>query len=142
MHMSMVDAVDVMLYSAPTPDGKPGGALWDIYDACDAGKIRDFFESKFKGELQDDPIYWEMFYLDCDLRKELYEEFGVRSYRIYQKPGDVVFIPAGCAYQVRCFSLEFTVTGILIWEFILGVQLGRLHEHCDRLRQPRECKPL
>jgi len=41
-----------------------------------------------------------MFYLDCDLRKELYEEFGVKSYRIYQKPGDVVFIPAGCAHQV------------------------------------------
>jgi len=100
LHMDMADAVNVMLCSAPTPDGKPGGALWDIYDASDAGKIRDFLKSKFKGKFQNDPIHSQMFYLDCDLRKELHEEFGVKSYRIYQKPGDVVFIPAGCAHQV------------------------------------------
>jgi len=100
LHMDMADAANVMLYAAPTPDGKPGTALWDIYDACDAGKLRDFLKSKFKGKFQNDPIHSQMFYLDCDLRKELYEEFGVKSYRIYQKPGDVVFIPAGCAHQV------------------------------------------
>ena len=143
LHMDMADAVNVMLYSAPTPDGKSGGALWDIYDASDAGKIRDFLKNKFKGKFQNDPIHSQMFYLDCDLRKELYEEFGVKSYRIYQKPGDVVFIPAGCAHQARYFSLEFiVVTGILTRQRMLGVQLGRLHEDCDRLRQPRECRPL
>jgi len=143
LHMDMADAVNVMLYSAPTPDGKPGSALWDIYDASDAGKIRDFLKNKFKGKFQNDPIHSQMFYLDCDLRKELYEDFGVKSYRIYQKPGDVVFIPAGCAHQARYFSLEFiVVTGILTRQHMLGVQLGRLHEDCDRLRQPRECRPL
>jgi len=106
LHMDMADAVNVMLYCSPTPEGKPGGALWDIYDASDAGKIRDFLKNKFKGKFQNDPIHSQMFYLDCDLRKELYEEFGVKSYRIYQKPGDVVFIPAGCAHQARCFSPE------------------------------------
>ena len=137
LHMDMADAVNVMLYSAPTPDGKPGTALWDIYDASDAGKIRDFLKNKFKGKFQNDPIHSQMFYLDCDLRKELYEEFGVKSYRIYQKPGDVVFIPAGCAHQARCFSLELTiVTGILTRQRMLGLQLGRLHEDRDRLRQP------
>ncbi|KAF9782594.1 hypothetical protein BJ322DRAFT_162417 [Thelephora terrestris] len=100
LHMDMADAANVMLYAAPTPDGKPGTALWDIFDASDAGKIRDFLKSKFKGKFQNDPIHSQMFYLDCDLRKELYEEFGVKSYRIYQKPGDVVFVPAGCAHQV------------------------------------------
>ena len=109
LHMDMADAVNVMLYCASTPDGKPGGALWDIYDASDAGKIRDFLKSKFKGTFQNDPIHSQMFYLDHDLRKELYEEYGVKSYRIYQRPGDVVFIPAGCAHQARCFSLEFAV---------------------------------
>ena len=109
LHMDMADAVNVMLYSAPTPDGKPGGALWDIYDASDAGKLRDFLKNKFKGKFQNDPIHSQMFYLDCDLRKELYEEFGVKSYRIYQKPGDVVFIPAGCAHQARCFPPKFAV---------------------------------
>ena len=114
LHMDMADAVNVMLYAAPTPDGKPGGAIWDIYDASDAGKIRDFLKGKFKGKFQNDPIHSQTFYLDCDLRKELYEEFGVKSYRIYQKPGDVVFIPAGCAHQACCISPELAaVTKIL-----------------------------
>ena len=106
LHMDMADAVNVMLYATPTPDGEPGGALWDIYDASDAGKIRDFLKSKFK--FQNDPIHSQTFYLDCDLRRELYEQFRVKSYRIYQKPGDVVFIPAGCAHQARCLPLELT----------------------------------
>jgi lysine-specific demethylase 3 len=104
LHMDMADAVNVMLYSAPTPEGEPGCAVWDIYDASDAGKIRDFLKNKFKGKFQNDPIHSQMFYLDCDMRKELFDEFGVKSYRIYQKPGDVVFIPAGCAHQVRSLS--------------------------------------
>ncbi|KAG8927620.1 hypothetical protein FRC01_007166 [Tulasnella sp. 417] len=40
------------------------------------------------------------YYLDSDLRKELFEREGVKSWRIYQKPGEAVFIPAGCAHQV------------------------------------------
>ena len=143
LHMDMADAVNVMLYSAPAPDGKSGGAVWDIYDACDAGKIRDFLKGKFKGKFQNDPIHSQMFYLDCELRKELYDEFGVKSYRIYQNPGDVVFIPAGCAHQVRCFSLGLTVfTRTLTQLHAPGVQLGRLHEDCDRLCQPRKYRPL
>jgi [histone H3]-dimethyl-L-lysine9 demethylase len=143
LHMDMADAVNVMLYCAPTPDGKPGGALWDIYDASDAGKIRDFLKGKFKGMFQNDPIHSQMFYLDGDLRKELYEAHGVKSYRIYQKPGDVVFIPAGCAHQARCFTPEFIVfTWVLTRERMPGVQFGRLHEDCDRLCQPREHRPL
>ena len=140
LHMDMADAVNVMLYCAPTPDGKAGGALWDIYDALDAGKIRDFLKNKFKGKFQNDPIHSQTFYLDYDLRKELHEEFGVKSYRIYQKPGDVVFIPAGCAHQVRPLSLEpIVVIGLLTRQRTSGVQLGGLHEDCDRLRQSREC---
>ena len=109
LHMDMADAVNLMLYATLTPEGKPGGAVWDIYDASDAGKIRDFLKVKFKGKFQNDPIHSQTFYLDCDLRKELYEEFGVKSYRIYQRPGDAIFVPAGCAHQARCFSLELPV---------------------------------
>lgn len=47
-----------------------------------------------------DPIHGQQFYLDVELRRQLLEEFGVQSYRIYQRPGDGVFIPAGCAHQV------------------------------------------
>ena len=53
-----------------------------------------------------DPIHGQQFYLDVELRKALCEEYGVKSYRVYQRPGDGVFIPAGCAYQVRCFRSQ------------------------------------
>lgn len=48
-----------------------------------------------------DPIHGQQFYLDEELRAELYERTGVRSFRVYQRPGEAVFIPAGCAHQVR-----------------------------------------
>jgi len=54
-----------------------------------------------------DPIHGQQFYLDVELRKALLEEYGVKSYRVYQKPGDGVFIPAGCAHQVRFFRFHF-----------------------------------
>ena len=53
-----------------------------------------------------DPIHGQQFYLDVELRKALWEEYGVKSYRVYQRPGDGVFVPAGCAHQVRVFSFS------------------------------------
>ena len=47
-----------------------------------------------------DPIHGQQFYLDVNLRRQLFDEYGVKSYRVYQRPGDGVFIPAGCAHQV------------------------------------------
>lgn len=98
--MDMADAVNVMLYAAQTPDGKPGTAAWDLFRAEDSVKIRQFLRKKFKGQFQNDPIHCQLFYLDSVLRKELLDEHGVMSYRVYQKPGDAIFIPAGCAHQV------------------------------------------
>jgi lysine-specific demethylase 3 len=100
LHMDMADAVNVMLHAAQTPDGKPGSAAWDLFRAEDSVKIRQFLRKKFKGQFQNDPIHSQLFYLDSDSRKELYEELGVMSYRVYQYPGDAIFIPAGCAHQV------------------------------------------
>jgi lysine-specific demethylase 3 len=51
-----------------------------------------------------DPIHIQRFYVDVELRRQLWEQYGVKSYRIYQRPGEGVFIPAGCAHQVRSFA--------------------------------------
>lgn len=104
LHMDMADALNIMTYAALTPDRNPGTAVWDIYRAGDSDHIRQFLRKRFKGSFQHDPIHSQQFYLDEVLRKELFDETGVKSYRIYQKPGEAVFIPAGCAHQVRhCF---------------------------------------
>lgn len=101
LHMDMADALNIMTYTAPTPDGKPGCAAWDLFRASDSPKLRQFLRRKFKAtNYQHDPIHSQQFYLDSQLRKELFDTFGVKSHRVYQKPGEAVFIPAGCAHQV------------------------------------------
>ncbi|GJJ07745.1 hypothetical protein Clacol_001950 [Clathrus columnatus] len=104
LHLDMADAVNVMLYSTKRPDGGEGMAVWDIFRAEDAEKIRRFLHHHFKDQFANDPIHAQVFYLDAELRKQLYNETGVYSWRIYQRPGDAVFIPAGCAHQVVNYS--------------------------------------
>lgn len=100
LHMDMADAVNIMLHAELTPSGAPGCAAWDIFRAEDSVHLRSFFRKNFKGRYQNDPIHAQQFYLDPPLRAKLFQEYGVRSFRIYQRPGEAVFIPAGCAHQV------------------------------------------
>jgi lysine-specific demethylase 3 len=101
LHMDMADAVNIMTYAEACPDGSPGCAAWDLFRACDSDKLRTFLRNKFpKQSAATDPIHAQQCYLDEVLRKELYEQQGVMSYRVYQRPGEAVFIPAGCAHQV------------------------------------------
>lgn len=115
LHMDMADAFNVMLYASDCADGSAGYAVWDLFHAEDSYKIRDFLRKKFISgsnpqETQaisqliayHDPIHIQRFYLDVELRRQLWEEYGVKSFRIYQRPGEGVFIPAGCAHQVCC----------------------------------------
>ena len=124
LHMDMADAFNVMLYASDCADGSPGYAVWDLFRAEDSDKIREFLRKKFApgsaamsnsqqqtqaekaAALQiqaiavHDPIHSQHFYLDVELRRQLWDEYGVKSFRIYQRPGEGVFIPAGCAHQV------------------------------------------
>ncbi|XP_067103362.1 lysine-specific demethylase 3B isoform X1 [Osmerus mordax] len=84
---------------------KPG-ALWHIYAAKDAEKIRELLR-KVGEELgqenppDHDPIHDQSWYLDQVLRRRLYEEYGVQGWAIVQFLGDAVFIPAGAPHQVH-----------------------------------------
>ncbi|XP_029645559.1 probable JmjC domain-containing histone demethylation protein 2C isoform X3 [Octopus sinensis] len=82
------------------------GALWHIYCAEEADKIRDLLNKvgKENGQLIEpdhDPIHDQSWYLDADLRDRLNKEYGVHGYTIVQCLGDAVFIPAGAPHQVR-----------------------------------------
>ena len=144
LHMDMADAVNVMTYASATPDGRPGCAAWDIFRAEDTGRLRKFLRRKFRGQYQHDPIHSQQFYLDQALRMELYREQGVMSHRIYQKPGEAVFIPAGCAHQV-CVLLILAVHNPLTCTDaprVVGMQSSGLHQGRERLCQPGQHRPV
>lgn len=136
LHLDISDAVNVMSYSGVPKDGSTEedvkaalkaiddagcdlltrrrarepetvpGALWHIYHARDADKIRDLLNkvaiaNGVKLEPHHDPIHDQSWYLDRNLREKLYKEYGVEGYSILQCMGDAVFIPAGAPHQVR-----------------------------------------
>jgi lysine-specific demethylase 3 len=89
-----------------TKDGEIPGAIWHIYEACDADKIRDFLikiasEKGFKIAKDHDVIHDQNWYLDGELRNRLHSEYGVKGYAFVQFLGDTVILPAGTPHQVR-----------------------------------------
>jgi len=136
LHMDMADAFNVMLNATDCEDGTPGYAVWDLFRAEDSDKIRAFLRKKFapgsatnattNGQPQTqaeraaalqiqaiaahDPIHSQHFYLDVELKGLLWDEYGVKSFRIYQQPGEGVFIPAGCAHQVRFICRKASIS--------------------------------
>ncbi|KAH8922964.1 hypothetical protein BT69DRAFT_197152 [Atractiella rhizophila] len=119
LHMDIADAVNVMTF-AINEDGTTGTAAWDIFPASSSDKIREFLyhyqaanpafgcigetaEERIADAKArfDDPIHTQHFYIDEEMLKTLSQDpWNVKAWRIEQKPGEAVFIPAGCAHQV------------------------------------------
>lgn len=108
LHMDIADAVNIM-YFAATPEHpeqlpesrRSGVAAWDIFPAQDANKLREYLkETRNLPAEVGDPIHCQQYFLDTVDRQRLWLQYGVRSWRIYQKQGEAIFIPAGCAHQV------------------------------------------
>jgi len=94
-----------MLWAAKLGDGRFGYAVWDLISPEDLPKLRDFLWKILGFRGPGDPIHSQMIYLTPKLLQLLFDTYGVRPFRIYQYPGEAVFIPAGYAHQVRCISL-------------------------------------
>lgn len=123
LHLDIADAINVMVH-AEKWESQEGPAVWDIFPASDAPKLRKFLleyasgleasqlpryalekqdgdkKSKPKIKATFDPIHAQCFYLNSEIRQKLRDEYGIKSWRIYQKPGEAVLVPAGCAHQV------------------------------------------
>ncbi|KAJ2582035.1 nuclear pore complex subunit, partial [Coemansia sp. RSA 1836] len=97
--------------SKSTTAAPAAAAVWDIYPPEALGNLREFigqvhdipFGAECKGPVAakyGDPIHNQETYLSLPLRQKFFDEYGHKCYRIYQIPGDAVFVPAGCAHQV------------------------------------------
>uniref|UniRef100_A0A1B6GKF8 [histone H3]-dimethyl-L-lysine(9) demethylase n=1 Tax=Cuerna arida TaxID=1464854 RepID=A0A1B6GKF8_9HEMI len=108
------------------------GALWHIYAASDADKIRALLsrvaiERGRTLEPHQDPIHDQTWYLDIELRGRLLTEYGVEGYTIVQCLGDAIFIPAGAPHQVQNLNNCIKVAE----DFVSPENIS----HCFRLMQ-------
>ena len=107
--------IDCITRAKLREDGRIPGAMWHIFHPRDADKIRDMLnkvalEKGQRLEPNTDPIHDQRVYLDVNLRKRLYEEYGVVGYAYPQCEGDVVFIPAGAPHQVNKLSFQLNTS--------------------------------
>ncbi|KAJ2660658.1 Lysine-specific demethylase 3B [Coemansia sp. RSA 1200] len=81
-------------------------AEWDIFPPSALDLLRNFLGERSEDyELKESAIHNQDIYLDADQRRELFRRGGddSRSCRVYQCPGDAVFVPSGSMYQRRVF---------------------------------------
>ncbi|KAG6816878.1 hypothetical protein H0H87_002199, partial [Tephrocybe sp. NHM501043] len=83
-----------------------------------------------------DPIHGQQFYLDEEMRTRLFESTGVKSYRFYQRPGEAVFIPAGCAHQVANMADCIKVAV----DFVSPENVERCERLTKEFREQNQCK--
>ncbi|KAG0666858.1 hypothetical protein C6P46_003568 [Rhodotorula mucilaginosa] len=138
------DADLVSLAAAESLTSSKASALtksWQIRDflyetiAESEEDIRDAAETRM---VHDDPIHAQRFYLDAALRRSLFEKKGVRSFRVLQRPGQAVFIPAGCAHQVCNMSDCIKVAT----DFVSIENVSRCWKVTDEFREQTKDKVL
>lgn len=100
LHLDATSAVNLLVYSSAN-DPQAAGAEWHIFRPEDSPAIRAYLRSKnLNNGGDEDPIHARKTYLTRAMRLELAAR-KVIPYEIHQKLGEAVFIPAGCAHQVR-----------------------------------------
>ncbi|ORX47712.1 hypothetical protein DM01DRAFT_1338936 [Hesseltinella vesiculosa] len=92
-------------------------AIWHIFRYEDLQALRTFLtrldeeytslpipfgtRQRRLGEKCYDPLHSQWIYLTGPLLNRLQQDYGVTPWTVYQKTGDAVYVPAGCAHQVR-----------------------------------------
>ncbi|KAG8385636.1 hypothetical protein BUALT_Bualt03G0065700 [Buddleja alternifolia] len=84
------------------------GARWDIFRRQDVPKLLEYLK-RHSNELSSTssysnhvhPILDQNFFLDAYHKLRLKQEFDIQPWTFEQCPGEAIFIPAGCPYQIR-----------------------------------------
>lgn len=100
LHLDATSAVNLLVYSS-LDDPRASAAEWHIFRPEDSEAIRAYLRSKHCcNDVDEDPIHARKTYLTRAMRLELATK-KIIPYEVHQKLGDAIFIPAGCAHQVR-----------------------------------------
>lgn len=111
LHKDVSDAVNILAYAEQRPEGVNFDAEWLIFLEEDSSILRAFLRevdqtrraANGDNELRSstwDPIHAHEFHISGDMLSELRRR-GVVPFIIHQRYGEAVFIPVGCAHQVR-----------------------------------------
>lgn len=98
LHLDATAAVNILVYTG-SEQPQRAGALWHIFAPEDCDKIRAYLHGRGLYPEDRDPIHARQTYVNAVMRADL-QDLQVVPYEIYQKVGDAVMIPAGCAHQV------------------------------------------
>ncbi|KAJ3537342.1 hypothetical protein NM688_g6705 [Phlebia brevispora] len=137
LHLDMTDAVNILTWAAPQPDGTSGGAKWTIWPAAYRSQLRDFLatDQLIQHDLMKDgdPIHCQKYYLGPSLLARFHQRYGIRPYTIFQRVGEAIIIPAGCAHQVSNCTNAIKVA----CDFISVCNLPITESLADEFRQHR-----
>ncbi|KAJ2060465.1 hypothetical protein GGI17_003752 [Coemansia sp. S146] len=107
--------------STPPAANTAAAAVWDIYPPEAMSDLYRFigenvgksYSTECSGPVAaklGDPIHNQETFLTRPMRKGFFERHKHHCYRIYQVPGDAVFVPAGCAHQVCNYASAVKAT--------------------------------
>ena len=97
LHQDVADAVNFITwtYNPAVPS-----AIWHIFPRHTVAAVRKFLNATRADLDGQDPIQSQTVYLTDGELEQLAIRYKVAPWTIYQRPGDMVFIPAGCPHQV------------------------------------------
>ncbi|KAJ8692136.1 hypothetical protein PTI98_009474 [Pleurotus ostreatus] len=137
LHMDLCDAINIML-----PLRADSAAVWHIFAASDADKLRKFLAKKYPDE-QINHIHAQHTYLAPDDLKDLAQKYDVHPYVFTQRGNQAVLIPTGCAHQV----LNLSPCAKIAVDFLSHHSIARCGDISEQLRMmdqdfpPEERRP-
>ena len=146
LHIDMTDAVNIMVWAS----SETGYALWRIFPQAASSIVCNFLQTHagLSGPLH--PIHSQRFYFTPHMLAELERQHGIRPYTIRQHSGEAIYIPAGCAHQVRYPSCIHSLSDVLYWkvsnqtdaikiacDFLSIENLAETQRICSELREHR-----
>ena len=104
LHIDVTDAINVLTWTSGPPSD--GAAIWDIVPYPALPTLREFIRNRGLYTSAGDPIHAQAIFLTNEMIQQFTAQHKFPIWRIHQRLGDAVFIPAGCAHQVSVTSID------------------------------------